>query len=113
MSAIMPPRAAFVVAKRLGYSDVQIAGITGRSVEKVGLLAREWRVKPAYKLVDTCAAEFEAFTPYYYSTYETPPLQLGQTRSRASSIPQSAGLQGDRVSHREDCREACRRLHPG
>jgi carbamoyl-phosphate synthase large subunit len=57
-------------AKRLGYSDRQLAAVYKTDPRTV----REHRVKagllPAYKLVDTCAAEFEAFTPYYYSTYE-------------------------------------------
>ena len=54
-------------AKRAGFSDVQIAHLTGRSENDV---RRERTVRPVYKGVDTCAAEFEAFTPYYYSTYE-------------------------------------------
>ncbi len=67
-------------AKRLGYSDVQILAnlnrITTYFNEWSGTDFREYRqslgIKPVYKLVDTCAAEFEAATPYYYSTYETP-----------------------------------------
>ncbi|RAP38249.1 carbamoyl phosphate synthase large subunit [Candidatus Marinamargulisbacteria bacterium SCGC AAA071-K20] len=59
-------------AKELGFSDVQIAYILGEPNED-GI--REFRksnnIKPIYSLVDTCAAEFEAETPYYYSTYET------------------------------------------
>jgi carbamoyl-phosphate synthase large subunit len=59
-------------AKELGYSDVQIA--TALPIDpKVLRMMREYHaIKPVYKLVDTCAAEFEASTPYYYSTYETP-----------------------------------------
>ena len=57
-------------AKRNGFSDVQIATIVGKSEEEV----RKFRVKngivPTYKMVDTCAAEFKAYTPYMYSTYE-------------------------------------------
>jgi carbamoyl-phosphate synthase large subunit len=64
-------------AKRLGFSDRQIGFLTGRSETDV----REARIKqgitPTYRLVDTCAAEFEAYTPYYYSSYgeesELPP----------------------------------------
>src|SRR2546430_9682931 len=57
-------------AKQLGYSDVQIATLAGLKPDFVRQ-HRVWRgVKPVYKLVDTCAAEFEAATPYYYSTYE-------------------------------------------
>ena len=58
-------------AKSLGYSDVQLAYIWGVSPHKARCL-REFGPTPVYKLVDTCAAEFEAATPYYYSTYEEP-----------------------------------------
>ncbi len=58
-------------AKRYGYADRQLGTILGVSEEEV----RQWRiehgVESVFKLVDTCAAEFEAYTPYYYSTYET------------------------------------------
>ncbi|MBI5434974.1 MAG: carbamoyl-phosphate synthase large subunit [Planctomycetes bacterium] len=57
-------------AKKLGYSDRQIAVATGMQVEAVLALREEHGIHPVYKLVDTCAAEFEALTPYYYSTYE-------------------------------------------
>jgi carbamoyl-phosphate synthase large subunit len=57
-------------AKQLGYSDRQLAVATGRSAAEIRKLRRELGVEPVYKLVDTCAAEFEAATPYYYSTWE-------------------------------------------
>jgi carbamoyl-phosphate synthase large subunit len=57
-------------AKSLGFSDRQIAHLTGTTEDEI----RAWRKKinlvPSYRLVDTCAAEFEAYTPYYYSTYD-------------------------------------------
>jgi len=56
--------------KQLGYSDRQIAYLTGTSEEDIWELREKLGVQPVYKLVDTCAAEFEAYTPYYYSTYE-------------------------------------------
>src|SRR5690606_36871668 len=57
-------------AKRLGISDVQIGGITGRS-EKLGRgLPDALDVHPVYLTVDTCAAEFTAKTPYLYSSYD-------------------------------------------
>jgi carbamoyl-phosphate synthase large subunit len=56
--------------KQLGYSDRQLAYLTGTSEEDVWELREKLSVQPVYKLVDTCAAEFEAYTPYYYSTYE-------------------------------------------
>lgn len=58
-------------AKRLGFSDEQIGTLADRLPEQVRELRRNWRIRPVYKMVDTCAAEFAAETPYFYSTYET------------------------------------------
>ncbi|TWT78972.1 Carbamoyl-phosphate synthase large chain [Planctomycetes bacterium CA13] len=57
-------------AKRNGFSDRQLAKITSSTELKVRATRLEMGIKPVYKSVDTCAAEFEAYTPYYYSTYE-------------------------------------------
>jgi len=57
-------------AKALGFSDRQIAHLTGRTEAEVRALRRQLGLVPSYRLVDTCAAEFEAYTPYYYSTYD-------------------------------------------
>jgi carbamoyl-phosphate synthase large subunit len=57
-------------AKSLGYSDRQIACATGQTEDAITTLRAEHDIQPVYKLVDTCAAEFEAKTPYYYSTWE-------------------------------------------
>ena len=58
-------------AKRFGYADKQIGALLGLREAEI----RQWRlergIESVFKLVDTCAAEFEAYTPYYYSTYET------------------------------------------
>ena len=59
-------------AKEWGYSDVQLATIAGLKPDRIRSLRSSLGIQPVYKLVDTCAAEFEAATPYYYSTYETP-----------------------------------------
>ena len=56
-------------AKKLGFSDVQIAQARGISQDEVRAARKEEGIIPTYRLVDTCAAEFEAATPYYYSTY--------------------------------------------
>jgi carbamoyl-phosphate synthase large subunit len=56
--------------KRQGFSDRQIAFATKTTEDEVRAYRKSLGVVPVYKLVDTCAAEFEAFTPYYYSTYE-------------------------------------------
>ena len=56
--------------KQQGFSDLQIAFATKTTEDEVRAYRQKLRINPVYKLVDTCAAEFEAFTPYYYSTYE-------------------------------------------
>jgi carbamoyl-phosphate synthase large subunit len=57
-------------AKRLGYTDQGIAQFAGCAVEDVVALRNSLALRPVYKIVDTCAAEFEAETPYYYSCYD-------------------------------------------
>ncbi|MDD5232048.1 MAG: carbamoyl-phosphate synthase large subunit [Syntrophales bacterium] len=57
-------------AKARGFSDMQIAHMRGTDDDTVRSWRRMCGITPVYKLVDTCAAEFEAYTPYYYSTYE-------------------------------------------
>ncbi|MGB9625294.1 MAG: carbamoyl-phosphate synthase large subunit, partial [Phycisphaerae bacterium] len=59
-------------AKSWGYSDVQLATVFGVHHSGVRAARKQWGIEPVYKLVDTCAAEFEAYTPYYYSSYESP-----------------------------------------
>ena len=58
-------------AKEYGFSDVQLARISGSTEQAVRKARTIMGIEPVYKLVDTCAAEFEAYTPYYYSTYES------------------------------------------
>jgi len=57
-------------AKRTGFSDVQLARLLGTDESAVRKHRARLGIRPVYKCVDTCAAEFEAFTPYYYSSYE-------------------------------------------
>jgi len=57
-------------AKSLGFSDRQIAHLTGTTEDAVRAERKKLGLVPSYRLVDTCAAEFEAYTPYYYSTYD-------------------------------------------
>ncbi|MGD2184884.1 MAG: carbamoyl-phosphate synthase large subunit [Desulfobacterales bacterium] len=57
-------------AKQWGFSDVQLAHLTTMSEEDIRKRRTDLGLSPVYKLVDTCAAEFKAATPYYYSTYE-------------------------------------------
>jgi carbamoyl-phosphate synthase large subunit len=58
--------------KRQGFSDARLSELTGRSEADVAAARRAAGVRPVYKRVDTCAAEFASRTPYMYSTYETP-----------------------------------------
>jgi carbamoyl-phosphate synthase large subunit len=58
-------------AKSMGFSDRQIAALVGATEDEVRVLRKKLGLVPSYRLVDTCAAEFEAYTPYYYSTYDT------------------------------------------
>ena len=57
-------------AKRIGFGDVQVGTLADRLPAQVRALRDEWDIRPAYKMVDTCAAEFDAVTPYFYGTYE-------------------------------------------
>ena len=71
------------MAKRLGFGDEKIGILSDRSPERVRALRREWDIRPVYKMVDTCAAEFEAQTPYFYSTYEQENEALPTADSKA------------------------------
>ncbi|MDA0215391.1 MAG: carbamoyl-phosphate synthase large subunit, partial [Planctomycetota bacterium] len=69
-------------AKQFGYSDAQLAflylgGISTKNILSVRAHRKRMKIEPVFKLVDTCAAEFEATTPYFYSTYETPVMNGG------------------------------------
>lgn len=57
-------------SKRMGFSDRILAQLAGIDEDEIRQYRREMGITPSYKMVDTCAAEFEAETPYYYSTYE-------------------------------------------
>ena len=69
LAALQQEQNIFRQAKELGYSDRQIASILKCAEKEVRAARFTLKLKPVYGLVDTCAAEFEAFTPYYYSTY--------------------------------------------
>lgn len=57
-------------AKKMGFLDETIGKFVGTDKESIKEKRIEWGIRPSYKMVDTCAAEFEAQTPYYYSTYD-------------------------------------------
>ncbi len=67
-------------AKRHGFSDAQIAGIRGLDEKVVRQLRHALGIRPVYKTVDTCAAEFAARTPYHYSSYDEETEVTGRTK---------------------------------
>jgi carbamoyl-phosphate synthase large subunit len=75
--------------KQQGFSDRQIAFATKTSEDEVRSYRKQLGITPVYKLVDTCAAEFEAMTPYYYSTYEE-----GESEIKVSDKPKVTILGG-------------------
>jgi carbamoyl-phosphate synthase large subunit len=69
-------------AKRMGFSDKHIGLLTGKSEKEIRSIRKAAGVMPSYKIVDTCAAEFESFTPYYYSTYDQETESVPSTRRK-------------------------------
>ena len=65
------PKDLFEKAKKYGFSDKQLAYLSGLTDKQIEQNRKDIGLVPVYKLVDTCAAEFRATTPYYYSTYES------------------------------------------
>ena len=57
-------------AKQIGCSNARLANLTGQTEEYIRNLLKRYNINQSYKMVDTCAAEFEAKTPYYYSSYD-------------------------------------------
>jgi carbamoyl-phosphate synthase large subunit len=84
----MPPLNAELLAKAksLGFSDRQIAHLTGATEDKIRALRKNLGLVPSYRLVDTCAAEFEAYTPYYYSTYDRGDDEIKKTAKKKVMI---------------------------
>jgi carbamoyl-phosphate synthase large subunit len=73
-------------AKSLGFSDRQIAYLTHQTEDAVRATRRQLALAPSYRLVDTCAAEFEAYTPYYYSTYDRGDDEVRRNEARKVMI---------------------------
>ena len=73
-------------AKSLGFSDRQIAHLTGQTEDGIRALRKKLGLVPSFRLVDTCAAEFEAYTPYYYSTYDRGDDEVRLTSKRKVMI---------------------------
>ena len=66
----LPDSATLRMAKELGFADTFIAELVGTTAKVIKELRKKYDIHPSFKMVDTCAAEFDAQTPYYYSTYD-------------------------------------------
>ena len=74
----------FLNIKSLGFSDKRIANLTNKKESEIKKLRKKLNVKPVFKRVDTCAAEFLSLTPYMYSTYEKIPKNIDNCESKPS-----------------------------
>ncbi len=81
-----PGRELLRKAKYYGFADQTIAQLMGREETEIRALRRKYGIKPVYKMVDTCAAEFAAATPYYYSTYETENEAIPSDRKKVTVL---------------------------
>ena len=77
-------REAILHIKSLGFSDKRLAFLTNKSEKEIRNLRKRFDVKPVYKRVDTCAAEFSSLTPYMYSTYEEIPKGIDNCEAKPS-----------------------------
>jgi carbamoyl-phosphate synthase large subunit len=94
------PRDVLFQAKQMGFSDGQLAcvyhgTINAETILKVRSHLRGLGIAPVYKLVDTCAAEFEAATPYYYSTYEAPVRAIGAASAASRGVSPRGSADGE------------------
>ncbi len=80
--------------KRMGFSDLRIAKLTGTAEAEVTIARRKLNIRPVYKRIDTCAAEFKAITPYMYSTYETDHMGFAECESEPTDRKKVAILGG-------------------
>ncbi|MCX7913188.1 MAG: carbamoyl-phosphate synthase large subunit [Thermodesulfovibrionales bacterium] len=83
-------------AKEYGYSDKKISELTNKTEKEIRELRKRFGITPVYKVVDTCAAEFEAYTPYFYSTYERPLYKIRNQDSLGSAIFENEAIPSNR-----------------
>ncbi|MBC8386639.1 MAG: carbamoyl-phosphate synthase large subunit [Actinobacteria bacterium] len=98
-------------AKKLGYSDVQIAYLCNTHEDEVRALRNKFNIKVTFKPVDTCAGEFEAYTPYYYSTYEAEDEILPSTRKKIVILGSGPNRIGQGIEFDYCCVHASFALH--
>ena len=94
-------------SKRLGFSDAQIGEIRGVDALDVMRLRERYELHPVFKTVDTCAGEFEAFTPYHYSTYELETEVKSRTRPAILILGSGPNRIGQGIEFDYSCVHAC------
>jgi len=94
-------------AKRLGFSDFQIAELRGQNAQDIFRQRHRLEVLPVYKTVDTCAGEFEAFTPYHYSTYDLESEVKPRTRPAVLILGSGPNRIGQGIEFDYSCVHAC------
>jgi len=88
----LPEHAAEIIqARKMGFSERWICEATGRSASYVRSFSKANGIRPEFKMVDTCSAEFEAATPYYYSTFESSSDAIMQKTKRKKIVILGAG----------------------
>jgi len=91
----LPPDAPGLLRlKQMGFSDVRLSKLSGKTVEAVGFRREVLNVHPVYKRIDTCAAEFASRTPYMYSTYEGDGIQPPECEAEPSTRKKAIILGG-------------------
>ena len=96
------PKDVFFNLKQKGFSDIQIAYVLGNVTEdEVYNRRKELGIRRVYKMVDTCAAEFAAQTPYFYSTFEEAPIQISMSSDEIVSNGEGLGTNESIVSDKK------------
>lgn len=98
-------------SKKLGFSDAQIAVLRGITEDDVRRQRHHLEIRPIYKTVDTCAAEFEAFTPYYYSSYEEESEVRPRTKPAVIILGSGPNRIGQGIEFDYSCVHASFELH--
>lgn len=97
--------------KQLGFSDAQLAFLTKKSVTAIRRLRQKFKIEPTYKTVDTCAAEFAADTPYYYSTWEDESEAVRSDRRKIMILGSGPNRIGQGIEFDYTCVHASFALH--
>ena len=95
------------LAKEMSFSDSQIGQLRGISEDEVRKARHFFGVRPVYKTVDTCAAEFEAFTPYHYSSYEEESEVRPRTKPAVIILGSGPNRIGQGIEFDYSCVHAC------